>query len=232
MPPLIPVCQSRRQTRLRAAAFIHFTICCILFSFTSFAQNVRVPAQGTSRTIPLPRGAITISGGLMVPLAHALVTDLWKPGPAASIAAYRTVNRLVSLGFGAEAAMFGFDDAGFALKYPGVTPHPLSVGYLHFYVGWRFQMRSGTGVIPTLGATVGASKLTKALHQERISGVRTTYYDIPGRFRLTGGGTVGLDFPLSRLVALSLEGRALYLMNDPDASVLVGGRLGLRFSLE
>ncbi len=232
MPPLIPVTHTPRRPRLRAAIVSLLPVALILFSIPSLAQDVRVPARSGVRTIPLPRGTITISGGVMVPMAHDVVTDLWNPGPTLSVAAYRTVNRLVSLGFGAEGAIFAFNEGGFALKYPGVNPHPLALGYVHFFVGWRFQMRSGGGITPTLGATIGASKLTRASHQERIAGVRVTYYEIPGRFRLTGGATAGLDFPLGSSFALSLEGRALYLMNDPDASALVSGRLGVRLTLE
>lgn len=232
MPPLIPVCHARLNARSRVAPCALLIFALFLLCTIASAQDVRAPAQGASRTIPLPRGTITISGGVMVPLAHDVVTDFWTPGPALSVGVYRTVNRLVSLGFGAEMALFAFDQGGFALKYPGVTPHPLALGHLHLFVGWRFAMRSGSGIIPTLGATVGASKLTKASHQERIAGVRTTYYDIPGRFRLTGGGTVGLDVPLGRSFAVSVEGRVLYLVNDPDASVLASGRVGVRLTLE
>ena len=232
MPPLISVWHARLRPRSRVVISALLPLSLTLFSIPASAQGVRAPVQKAPRTIPLPRGTITISGGVMVPMAHDLVTDLWNPGPALSVAAYRTVNRLISLGFGAEAAYFAFNEGGFAVKYPGVTSHPLSLGYLHFYVGWRFQMWSGSGIVPTLGATVGASKLTRASHQERPAGVRITYYDIPGRFRLTGGATLGLDFPLSKSFALSLEGRALYLMNDPEASVLASGRLGMRFTLE
>ena len=60
---------------------------------------------------------------------------------------------------------------GFALKYPGVTSHPLALGYVHFFVGWRFQMRSGGGITPTLGATIAAQPIVWPWLNDRLSSV-------------------------------------------------------------
>jgi hypothetical protein len=167
----------------------------------------------------------------MVPLSHASLKEFWKPGPSAALAIYVNVNRFVALGLGAEGALFFFDRSSFEGRFDTVAVHELNTANLHIFLAWKYTGRLGSFLSPTLGATVGASKMTKALYQQRVAGVRQTYYEIPGMMRVTVGATAGLEFVLSRSLSLMLEGRAQYLHNDPEAAILAGARAGLRINL-
>jgi hypothetical protein len=167
----------------------------------------------------------------MVPLSHNALTQFWNLGPSAALAMYVNVNRYVALGVGAEAALFFFDRQAFEGRFPSVPVHQLNTANLHIFVGWKYTGRLGSFLCPTLGATIGASKMTKAVYQQRVAGVRQTYYEIPGMTRATLGATAGLEFVLSRSLALLLEGRAQYLHNDPEAAILGGARTGLRINI-
>jgi hypothetical protein len=73
--------------------------------------------------------------------------------------------------------------------------------------------------------------MTKAVYQERVAGVRQTYYEIPGMSRATVGATAGVEIAMNRNLSLAIEGRGLYLHNDPEVGFLAGGRLGLRINV-
>ncbi len=73
--------------------------------------------------------------------------------------------------------------------------------------------------------------MTKAVYETRSSeGVRITYYNLPGRMRLTIGLSPGMELSIHRGLAMVIEGRVLYLHNDPEAGLLAGGRFGLRWN--
>ncbi len=178
----------------------------------------------------LLKNSIVVAGGVMVPVTHASLKDFWNLGPAGGLTVYANVNRFVSFGAGVEALLLSFDDGAFSARYPGVSAHPLRTANLHLFVTWKYTGRLGSVLCPTFSASLGGSKMTKALYEERIAGVRTTYYSHPGRMRLTIGVSPGLEFAMSRGLALVIEGRALYLHNDPEAGLLAGGRCGLRWN--
>ncbi len=178
----------------------------------------------------LLKHSIVVAGGVMTPVSHISLKRFWNMGPAASVTIFTNVNRYVSFGAGAEATTLSFNDGAFQERYPGVTPHPLWTVNVHLFVAWKYTGRLGRVVSPTFSASVGGSKMTKAVYEERIAGVRTTYYNLPGRMRLTVGLTPGVEFSIHRGLAMAVEGRALYLLNDPEAGLLAGGRFGLRWN--
>jgi hypothetical protein len=222
------------RTRETAGLWGGVLIAVLLFlsSVLSTAQDRDRP-QVLVRPAPrFPKNSITISGGWTVPLSHAPIREFWKPGASAALAMYVNVNRLVALGIGAEAAYFVFDKPAFDSRYPGDAQHPLDVGNLHLFLAWKYTGRLGTVISPTIGATVGVSKMTKAVYRVRTgAGVRKTYYEIPGMARATLGGTAGVEIAMNRGVSLAVEGRVQYVHNDPQTGILAGGRLGLRFNL-
>jgi len=173
---------------------------------------------------------VVLTGGVMVPLAHPSLKDFWNLGPSAALTVFANVNRFVSFGAGAEGSLLFFKDGTFSTRYPGVSAHPLKTANLHLFVAWKYSGRLGNVVAATLSASLGGSKMTKAVYEERIAGVRTTYYNIPGRMRLTLGFSPGIEFAFNRSIALVIEGRVLYLHNDPEAGLLAGGRSGLRWN--
>jgi hypothetical protein len=178
----------------------------------------------------LLKHSVVVAGGVMTPLTHPSLKDLWKLGPSFALTVYANVNRLVSFGAGAEGSLLLFNDGAFSARYPSVSPHPLKTANLHLFVAWKYTGRLGAVIAPTISASVGGSKMTKAVYEERIAGVRQTYYNIPGRMRLTLGVSPGVEFTFNRSLALVLEGRMLYQYNDPEAGLLAGGRCGLRWN--
>lgn len=177
-----------------------------------------------------PKNSIVVVGGVMTPLAHASLKDFWNLGPSGGLTVYVNVNRLVSFGAGAEVSTLSFNTGAFTERFPGITAHSLWTANLHLFVTWKYTGRLGSVLCPTFSASLGGSKMTKAVYEERIAGVRTTYYNIPGRMRLTLGVTPGIEFAINRGLSMVVEGRALYLHNDPEASFLVGGRFGFRWN--
>jgi hypothetical protein len=184
------------------------------------------------RVVPkVPKNSLIVSAGWMVPLSHNALKEFWNPGPSTSLALYVNVNRFVALGVGAEATLFRFNQGAFEEAHLGVAPHKLNTANLHLYVAWRYTGHLGPVLSPFLGASLGASQMTKAVYQVRdTNGIRHTYYEIPGLTRLTLGGSAGLDLNLSRFLSVVLEGRAQYLHNDPEAALFAGGRFGMRFN--
>ncbi len=193
-------------------------------------QSERARLITTRPAQRLLKHSIVVAGGVMTPVTHVSLKRFWNVGPAASVMIFTNVNRYVSFGAGMEATTLSFNDGAFQKQYPGVTAHPLWTANLHLFVAWKYTGRLGNVVSPTFSATVGGSKMTKAVYEERIAGVRTTYYSIPGRMRLTVGLTPGVEFSIHRGLAMAVEGRALYLLNDPEAGLLAGGRIGLRWN--
>jgi len=176
----------------------------------------------------IPRRSIVMSAGLTVPLSHSHLTDFWTMGPGGSFAFFAQVHRLVSLGVGAEGSMLFFRSGAFETQFPGVSYEKRNLGLLHLYVTWRYAFLSKPPVSPFIGASVGAAKATLAVYQTTVNGIRTTYYEIPGRTRLAVAGLLGADFYLDRTVALEVEGKALYLYNDPEVGLSLSVRAGVR----
>jgi hypothetical protein len=193
-------------------------------------QRDRVAASPRP-VIRFPKNSITVSAGWIVPLSRPPLKEFWKPGPSAALGMYVNVNRFVALGLGVEGTYFVFDKPSFVARFPTVLEHPLNVGNIHLFLAWKYTGRLGSVVSPTLGASIGVSKMTKAVYQERVAGVRQTYYEIPGMARATAGATAGIEFAMNRNLSLAIEGRGIYLNNDSEAGFLAGGRMGLRFNI-
>jgi hypothetical protein len=212
-------------------AFSVFFLLALLAGLTAAqTQSGRAPLVQPRPAQRLLKNSIVLVGGVMTPLTHPSLKDFWNLGPSAALTVFANVNRFVSFGAGAEGSLLLFKGGAFSEHYPGVSAHPLKTANLHFFVAWKYTGRLGTAIAPTFSATLGGSKMTKAVYEERIAGVRTTYYNIPGRMRLTLGAAPGIEFALNRGIALVVEGRMLYLYNDPEAGLLAGGRCGLRWN--
>ncbi len=204
--------------------------------FVCLAAALPVAAQSQADRLALRpaqrllKNSIVITGGVMTPLSHPSLKDFWGPGPSVALTLYANVNRFVSFGAGAEGALFSFKESEFSGRYPGVASHPLKTANLHLFVAWKYTGHLGPVFSPTFSATLGGSKITKAVYEERIAGVRTTYYALPGRMRLTLGFSPGMEFAFNRAIAVVSEGRLLYLYKDPEAALLAGARGGLRWN--
>lgn len=176
----------------------------------------------------VPRRSIVVTAGLTVPLSHSYLTDFWTMGPGGSFTFFAHVHRLVSVGVGAEGSLLFFRSGAFETQYPGVAYEKRNLGLLHLFLTWRYAFVSQPPVSPFIGASIGAAKATKAVYETTVNGIRTTYYEIPGRTRLAVAGLLGADFFLDRTVALEVEGKALFLYNDPEVGLSLSVRAGVR----
>jgi hypothetical protein len=199
-------------------------------SLPAQTQQEKAPLVQLRPTQRLLKHSVVVVGGVMTPLTHPSLKDFWKLGPSFALTVYANVNRFVSFGAGAEGSLLFFNEGAFSSRFTSVPTHPLKTANLHLFVTWKYTGRLGTVIAPTFSASVGGSKMTKAVYEARIAGVRQTYYNIPGRMRLTLGVSPGLEFAFHRGLALVLEGRMLCLYNDPEAGLLAGGRCGLRWN--
>lgn len=176
----------------------------------------------------IPRRSIVLSAGLTVPVSHSPLTDFWTMGPGGSVAFFAHVHRLVSVGVGGEGSMLFFRSGAFETRFPGVSYEKRNLGLLHLYLTWRYTFVAQPPVSPFIGASVGAAKATLAVFETTVNSMRTTYYEIPGRTRLAVAGLLGADFFLDRSVAVEIEGKALYLYNDPEVGLSLSVRAGVR----
>jgi hypothetical protein len=176
----------------------------------------------------LPRQSIAVSGGLTIPLSHHDLTDFWTMGPGGSLTFFAHVHRLVSLGIGAEGSILKFRPGAFAQTFPNVPVEARSIGLLHVYLTWRYTFVSQPPVSPFIGASVGAAKATAVGYQTMIDGIRKVYYEIPGRMHLAVAGLVGADFFLNNRLAIEVEGKGVYLYNDPEVGLFLSVRAGVR----
>ena len=78
---------------------------------------------------------------------------------------------------------------------------------------------------------MGFARLTGAEQKEVVNGVLVTYYEIPGTAHLTLGASAGIDYYVSRTIALQFDIRGMYMNNDPDFGIAVSMLLGAKFSL-
>jgi hypothetical protein len=182
------------------------------------------------KQVPPLRHAVSVTGGYSWPLSREGITEFWDPGPAASINFSVTVNRSVSVGLGFELAKFRFNASRFADAYPGVEPQPDDILWTSVFVGGRYAFLPGMRTNPYFGCSIGASRLTEALHRVVVDGMRTTYYSVGGTTRLTACAAAGTDIFFNRSLAFELEIRGLAVHNDPDLGFAVSAHAGLRFA--
>lgn len=183
------------------------------------------------RLVYSPRDkTIEILGGMTLPLSHDGITDFWLRGPAVNVCLMVPATGNFRVGIGVEAALFSFRRGAFTQRYTGVTPEAKDLGLLHVYLAFRNYIRPGLRFSPYIGAEVGFARLTGAEQKEVINGVLTTYYDIPGIARLTFGASAGIDYYISRRIALQLDIRGMYMNNDPDLGIAASVQLGAKFS--
>jgi hypothetical protein len=174
---------------------------------------------------------IEIFGGMTVPLSHDGITDFWMRGPGASGCLMVPMKDNFKVGIGCAATLFSFRLAGFNERYPGVTAEIQDMVLLHVYLAFRNYIRPSLRFSPYIGAEVGFARLTGASQKEVINGVLITYYDVPGTTRLTFGASAGIDYYITRTMAVQFDIRGMYMNNDPNLGITVCVQLGAKFSL-
>jgi len=184
------------------------------------------------RLVYAPRDkTLEVLGGITIPLTHDGITDFWTRGPGVNVCLMVRMKDNFKVGIGGEGALFSFKIGAFNQRYPGVTAESKDLGLLHVYLAFRNYFRPSLRFSPYLGAQVGFARLTGAEQKEVINGVLITYYEIPGTAHLTLGVSGGIDYYISRRIAVQLDIRGMYMNNDPDLGIAAGIQLGAKFSL-
>jgi hypothetical protein len=189
-------------------------------------------AQKTTRTPGFVREKfVTIFAGFSFPLGRGGFLEYWQPGPAAGIEFSTRVSRYFSLGLGVNAAAHWFRAGKFGNDHPGVPVLNLPVAHIGVELIGRLDLLPAKRVNPYFGFSLGAVRMSGATYTASINAVRVVYYDLPVRTRLMFGVNPGVEFRLGRSVALDVEGKFLYVNNDPNVSWTVAPRAGIRFIL-
>jgi hypothetical protein len=200
---------------------------------SSAAQKKPQPdTRAQLRQIYLPRErTIEIWGGMSHPFNHRAFKRYWMRGPAGGFAMYFRASDHVKIGFGAEASLFSFRAGNFQVWNPTVPVQVKDIVALNVFLSMRRYFQPALRTSPFIGVEVGFTRITGAEYKDVIDAVRVTYYDVPGSFRLTASGCVGIDHYLSRRLAIQAEAHLTYLHNDPNLGLFIGGRAGLKFTL-
>jgi len=197
-----------------------------------FAQDSpRVHEEGFHLLYAPRDKTIEITGGATFPMSHSALTDFWMRGPSLSTCFLFKANDGIRFGVGAEVAHLSFRRGAFEVAFPGV---PLQVKHLttvHIFLAVRNYLRPSVRLSPFFGAEVGVLRVTGAEYKAVIGGVRHTYYEIPGMSHLAGAVVAGIDYYVSRRIAVQLQGRAVYVVNDPETGILLTAHAGMKFTL-
>lgn len=180
---------------------------------------------------PLPARTVMIGGGMAWPLTHDGVTRYWRAGPAAAVEFDVRVRRRFLVGVGIDVGAFWFRASRFIQSNPGVALHNIPVAQITIALTGRMELFPEKRISPSLGLSIGVSRLTAAVYRQEIDSVRVTWFSIPGRTRLSVGGIAGVTFRATRWLGIDAESRLLYIHNDPDAGLMLLLRAGLRFAI-
>ncbi len=197
-----------------------------------FAQDSAKVHEQRFRVLYSPRNkSIEITGGATFPMSHSALTDFWTRGPSGGACFLFRANDVMRVGVGAEVALFSFRRGAFAEAFPGVPVQVSNLTTVHIFLAVRNYLRPSVRLSPFFGAEAGVLRVTGAEYKEIIGGVRHTYYEIPGMSHLTGSVSAGLDYYISRRVALQMQGRAIFVINDPETGLLLTAHAGMKFAL-
>lgn len=189
-------------------------------------------SQHTQPVVPFPKKqTITLSFGAGIPQSRDGITRFWDMGPSGSATFMVNVSKPVSFGVGVDAALLKFNESAFRFAFPNITVRSRDVLMANVYIAMKCVLMPSMRFTPFLGASIGATHVSEAVYQEVVDSVRVTYYNIPGRSKLTIGVTAGVDTYLARWITFELEAKANYVHNDPDLGVASFIRGGFRFTL-
>ena len=180
---------------------------------------------------PYPRITIALTAGGGQPESRRGLKDFWLRGPSGASSVMISVDRYHAFGMGLEGTLLYFNKAGFANRWPGVALQARNIAFLNAYLAWKLTMIPQKQTTPYLSLNAGIGRLTGARYQEIVNGVRTTYYDISGRTRLTLGAAAGVDIMLTRGFALEAEVKSTYVHNDPDVGIMIFLRGGVKLTV-
>ena len=179
---------------------------------------------------PLRIPSLQVFGGMSWPLAKPGLTEFWRSGPAAAVGFSVPVSRRASLGLEVGVAAYWFRASHFADVYPGVSVRNLPIAHTTIMIVGRFDLMRGKRLGPYASLSLGVAKASDAVYREIVDSVRTTYFAVPGRTRLAGGLTAGLEYVVNKKTSIDGEARLLGVANDQAISTTLTMRCGVRFT--
>jgi len=212
-------------------------LCCITVVLASAIQvNAEtMPEQQTPATPKLaysPRErTVEIWGGMVHPLNYASFKRYWMRGPVAGFAMYFRASEESKIGFGAEATLYSFRAGNFTVWNREVPVQVKDIATFNVFLALRRYFRPTLRSSPWLGLEVGFTRITGAEYKQIVNGIRVTYYEVPSAFRLTATLTTGIDYFLTRKLAIQGEARVTYLHHDENLGLVIAARGGLKLSL-
>lgn len=193
------------------------------------------PAQNSLRpsSLPLsdPKHSLMLSFGVGALHSRNGIMSFWEMGPGGSVTFMINVKRELAFGMGLDIAHVSFRDAAFRSTFPGIPVRQKNITMGALSLAMTYSTLPTMRFSPFVGATLGATRLSKAVYRQTVDSVRVTYYNIPGRARLTVGLTAGADIVLVRWLALRIEMKTIYIHNDPDLGFASFFRAGVRLAL-
>ena len=217
---------------LRIALLVSVALLTLSFAGSHAQTKRQNDTRAQLRQMYTPRErTLEIWGGMSHPFNHRSFKRYWMRGPAAGFSMHFRASEHVKIGFGAEATLFSFRAGNFQVWNPSVPVQIKDIVTLNVFLSMRRYFQPTLRTSPFIGAEVGFTRITGAEYKDIVNAVRVTYYDVPGSFRLTASGTLGIDHYLSRTIAIQGEAHLTYLHNEPNLSLFVGVRGGLKFTL-
>ncbi|HET6272207.1 MAG TPA: hypothetical protein VFG32_04455 [Bacteroidota bacterium] len=212
-------------TRQRSILFL-----VLLYIPLALAQDEH-PASPSALAHPYRKQSLIISFGAGIPQSRNGLTSFWEMGPSISVKFMVNVNRALAFGMGLDLAYLKFNEQSFQSELPGIPVRSKDITLGMLSLAMKYSLLPSMRVSPFVGATLGATRLTGAVYKETVDSVLVTYYNIPGRTRLTFGLTAGVDIYLVRWLALQMEAKTSYVHNDPNLGFTSFLRAGIRLSL-
>jgi hypothetical protein len=183
------------------------------------------------RDVEPRRKTVDVTFGTTFPASHQGMKEFWMQGPAGNVCFLFKTNERTRFGLGLEASLYSFRIGTFVMTFPGVEKQISNLSTLYLYIALRHYGFPRERFSPFIGAELGVLRSTGVEYKAVVDGVRKTYYDIPGIARMAGSVSTGLDFYVYQLIALQLQGRATYVLNDPNIGLLVSAQAGLKYVL-
>jgi hypothetical protein len=193
-------------------------------------QEKQKPAAAGLAFSPRER-TVEVWGGIAHPLNYASFKRYWMRGPVAGFAMYFRASNESKIGFGAEATLYSFRAGNFTVWNRDVPVQIKDLATLNVFLALRRYFRPTLRSSPWMGIEVGFTRITGAEYKQIVNGVRVTYYEVPSAFRLTATLTTGIDYFLTRKLAVQAEARVTYLHHDENLGLAIGARGGVKFTL-
>jgi opacity protein-like surface antigen len=222
---------TRDVVRLPIVRYCSIVLMAFLSMSGASAQNDHAVQSPSLSPPPYQKQSLTLSFGAGIPQSRTGLTSFWEMGPSVSVKFMIHVNRALAFGIGLDVAHLWFKEHSFQSRFPGIAVRPQDITMGALSLAMKYSLLPTMRFSPFVGATVGATRLSEAVYRETVDSVRVTYYNIPGRTRLTFGLTAGLDIYVVRWLSLQLEAKTTYIHNDPDLGFASFLRGGIRLTL-